>query len=347
MKSFMIRGISALVLSVSVVAPAAAWDAQEGTLRRVNSNLGDLKGIMNDFHSSLIQALRLSTGEASAYADKQVEAQKRLMDGAQQNNAMLERQRIRAAAESGMYDADPNACLIVDMFLNRQAGTGSEGAGSVAAGAVMNSITGGSRAVQNGPASAAREVLDNVAPIEVNGLEISDGTVDTRYWVNGSTVPLSDENVNQAYQGALRNLASPLPDRPVTSAEIARDPDAVVRAARLQGVNARRGIAMNSLAMTMNMREERAPSRPFTDMLRQARVTYNRPVPERISELTQIEMSVLAMYGTPNPRSTNPSVVLQEIRRLLELSTRMQYISLELQMRQADVEAVSLLKNLD
>ena len=104
---------------------------------------------------------------------------------------------------------------------------------------------------------------------------------------------------------------------------------------------------MNSLAMTMNMREERAPSRPFTDMLQQARVTYNRPVPERISELTQLEMSVLAMYGTPNPRSTNPSVVLQEIRRLLELSTRMQYISLELQMRQADVEAVSLLKNLD
>lgn len=348
MKKIIICGISALALTVSAVVPASAFRAQESTLRRVNSNLSDLKGIMNDFHRSLVELLRLSTGESSAYADKQIEATKRLMDAEQQNNAVLERQRIRAYAESGIYDPDPNACLIVDMFLNRANNRApSEGSGSRAAGSVMNDITGGSEAVRNGPAAAAAEVLGNVRPLSANGLEIADGTVDTRYWVNGSTIDFSDANVAAAYQGALRNLVAPLPERPVTSEEIAADPEAAARAARLQGVNARRGVAMNALAMTGNMRDPRGDSRPFINALREAQVTYNRPVPDQISEMSQIEMSVLALYATPVARSTNPTVVLQEIRRSLELMARMQYISLELQMRQADVDAVSLLRDID
>lgn len=346
LKTALIASVAAAAVAVTAL-PAAAFQAQEGTLRSLRNNVQDLKDISRDSHRALIQALKLASGESSSYADKTIEAQKRLMDGAQQNSATLNRQMLRAEAESGKFDVDPNACIIVDMFLNSEAGTVSEGQGSRAGGDVMRSITGGSPGVRQGGAAAAREVMDGVTPVKINGLEIADGSVDLRYLVNSSTLDFENEKVAEAYTAALRNLVSPVPDRPVTAQEMAESPEAVVRAANQQGENSRRSIAINALAMTANMIEPRADSAPFKDMLKEAKVTYNRPLGQKISEMGQLEASILAMYATPNARSTNPTIVLQEIRRLLELSTRMQYISLEMQSRQTNVQAVNLLKDVD
>ena len=343
----MVMSASALAFTLAAGAPAMAFRAQETTLRSVRSTIQDLKEITRDSHRALIQALRLASGESSSYADKTIEAQKRLMDAQQQNDSTRARQMIRAEAESGKFDVDPNACLIVDMFLNQDAGTASEGQGSRVGGDVMRQVTGGSPAVREGGPAAAREVMDSVTPLSLDGMEIADGSVDLRYWVNSSTLDLENEEVAQAYTAALRNLVSPIPDRPVTAQEMNESTESVVRAAVQQGVNSRRSIAINAIAMTGNMVEPRADSRPFMDMLEEASVTYNRPTRGRISELGQIEAYILATYASPNPKSSNPTIVLQEIRRQLEISNRMQYISLELQMRQANVQAAQLLEAVD
>ena len=65
----------------------------------------------------IIEALRLQTQQNSSYLDRQVEAAERIADGTSQNEARLLRSQIRAEAESGRFDPNPDFCLILDTAL--------------------------------------------------------------------------------------------------------------------------------------------------------------------------------------------------------------------------------------
>lgn len=324
--------------------PAEAWRAREDTLLGVKRDVRDLDTRIQQESNRLIEALRMQTAEGSAYADKQIEGMVRIQDAADMNATNRMRDEVRAQAESGMFDPSPMTCLLASLFQ----GGGGSGSGSgatigkgsnVIAKAIYNQ-TGGDPTVQQGGVTMAAAVLADRAPYK----NYSDATTALSILVEDPTIDLSSPDLANVLDRLYRNAINPLPEKPVTEQEL-KTPAGVARAAAAQRLQARMSSVGEVFAMTINMREPLLQKDGYGEYLKHS--AYNRAVPDMISEMQSLDIRTVYHYaknaeGTTLIDTMSERDLLKEIRDSLSILTRISYLSLEMQNRQALVDSLTL-----
>lgn len=350
---------ASLACAVSVIpTPAEAWRATEPTLRstrtavrdvqrsveRNNRSTQEVRQEVRELGNRLIEALRLSTGESSAFADKQIEAQRRFMDASEQNQSERLRQEFRARAESGDFDPSPAICLLAGMF--RSGGTGPGTIGTQASASAVSRTSGSDPAVQAGGATLARAVIDRRAQMR-GRMGVDDPAADPAAILMNPTIASTSADM-EALEVLMQNLIDPLPPRPVTASE-AMTPEGVVRAHRRTVQETRNNTSREVLSMLANMRSPVQTISSPTGGSFQAYIddiaNYNRPIPSdgMISELQAIDIRTLRHYA-PRPevfaeRATlSERGLLQELLDAVSIGNRIAFLQLELDSRRAAVE---------
>lgn len=343
----------ATTMLLTSAMPAMAWRATEWTLRDVRSSSRDtsqeLRQLRNDFNrfaQRMGTDMRSSSAESSAYTDKSIDAIRRIADAEQVNGVRLEKQKIRAQAESGDMDVDPMACFIMDLF-SGEGGTmnGVSGQGSYTGSSVMRELSTLSPGEEIAKTS---EVANEI--ISWKGRE--DATTDFSILMDSPTIDLGApvdsanndaETVSDLVQSLLRNLIEPVPEVAVTADELTR-PEGVDRATRIKAKRVRQSVALETLGMIINMSEPVVPSESVRALVEGT--PYNRDIPDGMaSELQAIDALVVSYYA-PSEESRQKSVssnaILQKILQVNSIQARMQFLSLELQRRQAAIDATRL-----
>lgn len=361
--AFKITRVALLAFSVASVTaiaptPADAWRATEPTLRstrtavrdvqrsveRNNRSTQEVRQEVRELGNRLIEALRLSTGESSAFADKQIEAQRRFMDAAEQNQSERLRQEFRAQAESGQFDPSPSICLLAGMFRGTPAAP--QRIGSRASASAVSRTSGADPAVQAGGPTLARDIVDRRVAMR-GRMGVDDPGTDPAAILTNPTIASTPQD-QEALELLLQNMIDPLPPRPITNSEI-NTPEGVIRAHRRAVQETRNNTSREVLNMLTNMREPVQPIRSPTGGSFEAYIqdiaNYNRDIPSNgmISELQAIDIRTLRHYS-PRPeifaeRATlSERGLLQELLDAVSIGNRIAFLQLELDSRRAAVE---------
>lgn len=372
MKTIRTLLLSATVFSTGMTAhPFAAWAffggggfnrATETTLKDVRNKVRETRDAVRDTKKAvnevrqevrestdrIIAALRMHAGENSAYQDKQIEANRRITDAAQQNDTQRLRQEFRAKAESGEFDPSPDICLLAGLFRGNGGSAPAPARGSTMVGTASALSSGADPAVRAGGTVMSRSVVDD--RIAFAGLLGSpDPTTDPGVFLENPSLPeiSPGSEEDQAMSRLVRNLVDPLPPRPVTDQEM-RTPEGVARAAE-QTVHATRSAAIGEVvSMVLNMKDLVQPVtaegfQAYKDDI----ANYNRPWPgvgKKISELQAIDIRTLRYYA-PKPelfhkRATyTERQLLQELLDAVSIQNRIAYMQLELDTRTAIVNS--------
>lgn len=345
MKKILTTVCFAVLVAGSLPDPAEAARAQESTLRSTRSAVRDVREEVQRQGEAIIEALRKHAGEGSSYADKQIEAMKRFEDGAQQNAVQRQKDAIRAEAESGKFDPSPVSCLLAGLFGGGGGGGGGSaelGQGSAAARSVSGAMSGNDQAVLKGGTELAASVVQSVRPFQGR----ADGTVDPAIILENPTLDMSDAETAEVVERMMRNGINSTPEKPVTTEEM-RTPEGVARAAKLQETSTRNNAALEVLAMVLNMKKPLVSSSTYQAYIDES--AYNRAVPDMISELQGIDIRTVRFYA-PNQKAVKDRqnmtdrALLMELVDLMSINTRIAYLSLEMQSRQAVVDAFTLAK---
>lgn len=344
---------SAALTIAATSASAAPWGREDTSMRilwqlqgaedtnktAINDMNRDIGTKIDDLNKTLIEAMRLSTGESSSYADKQIEAGRRFEDASQQNAAQRQRQEFRAEAESGKFDPAPNACILAGLFAGQedQPIDTTPGQGSRSGSNVLSQMSGADPAVQEGGPALARSVVDSIEPFAGR----SDGTTDISILMENPTLDLNDEATRRVVERNMYNFINPLPPKPITAAELMR-PEGVERAARQQMVNSRNSAVMATMVMGTNMRDTVVPIDSYKPLIDDS--VYNRPTPAKISELQAIDIRTVAHYAQKPVKGVERSqmserALLLNILDVLSIQTRISYLQLEMANRDAVVNA--------
>ncbi|WP_375264180.1 hypothetical protein [Palleronia sp.] len=333
----------------SVNGTTSAVNTVDRSVKRVEDEVEDVEQEVKDLQvvvdnkidelaNRLIEALRLQTGETSSYMDKQIEADKRFLDATQQNETQRLRDQFRAEAESGKFDPPKDVCLVAGLYAKGDSNGTTGGRGSEARADVMAQMTGADPAVQQGGTALARSVVDGIEPYDGR----SDGTVDVSIMLEDPTIDMSDEQTRRVVTRLMRNMIDPTPPRPVTAEELLT-PEGVARAAEQQGRQSRLSAATELQGMTLNMRDGVVSSEGFRPLA--ADSAYNRDIPDVISELQAIDIRTVAHYAMLPEAAAEDRTVNSYLHRILDvmsINTRIAYLSLELQNRQAIAQAAQL-----
>lgn len=369
------KPIRSLLLSGAVFAatmtahPYAAWAlfggggfnrATETTLKDVRNKVRETRDAVRDTKKAvnevrqevrestdrIIAALRMQAGENSAYQDKQIEANRRITDAAQQNDTQRLRQEFRARAESGEFDPSPDICLLAGLFRGNGESGAAPARGSTLVGNAAALNSGSDPAVRAGGTVLSRSLIDdqrNFAGL----LDSPDPTTDPGVFLENPSLPeiQPGSEEDQALSRLVRNLTDPLPPRPVTDQEM-RTPEGVARAAAQAVRSTRSGAAGEVVSMILNMKDLVQPVtaegfQAYHDDI----ANYNRPWPgvgKKISELQAIDIRTLRYYA-PKPelfhkRATyTERQLLQELLDAVSIQNRIAYMQLELDTRTAIV----------
>lgn len=347
---FLVAALSSTIAITSAL-PAAAWRATEFTLRDVRTNTrqtrDEVRELRNDVRSQsrlLMDALRMQTGEQSSYADKQIEAFKRIQDAGQQNDTDRVRQQIRAKAESGEFDPNPDACLLVDLFGAGGAGAGSGSAGIGAQGTVVVQGAMAERAEIGamGAASATREMANKEVIIDGH-----DATKRVSTFLEEPSVDMNDPQMKQAAQDFLLKLMDSSPMVPVPASELNRSEGVAKKAAQETRMN-RDSIVAENWAMVNNMSStvlDGAPLQAWAEG-----TPYNREIGDKASELQAIDVMTVRHYAPSSDeasKSVQVGVTLQKLHHLTSLMARMQYMQLELDRRSLMTQSAMLAKMIE
>lgn len=324
--------------------PAHAFDyvVDSGVRRNTARTVNEIRDLRNDVRAQsrlLVEALRMQTGENSAYADKQIEAIKRIQDASDQNATDLARQEIRAKAESGEFDPDPNFCLLMDLFK----GSSSAPAGPLNGSKIVSRVNGEAAVLGSAGAASAIGQMSN-RKVVIDG---QDASVRGATYFEVPTVDLSDEATAQAATDFFLYIKDPIPMQIVTEQEAAGSVEKSAQRAIQRGRLARGSLVDESWAMTQNMATPTTPKAQLAGILEG--VNYNREVPDNLSELQVLDLRVLSHYlpGPLNTGTETPAQTLQKIHQLQSIQARMQYMSLEMQRRSLMTQAVMLAKMIE
>lgn len=338
------RNVQSTTSAVNTVDRSiGAVEAEVEDVEQEVKNLQDVVDTkIDELANQLIQALRLQTGETSSYMDKQIEADKRFLDATQQNETQRLRDQFRAEAESGKFDPPKDACLLAGLYADGDTTMETTGGrGSEARADVMAQITGADAAVQQGGTALARSVIDSIEPFDGR----SDGTVDASILLEAPTLDMRDEDTRRVVTRLMRNIIDPTPDRPISASEL-RTPEGVARAAERQGKLSRVSMAAELMGMTVNMRDPVVPyNTSFQAMVEDS--AYNREIPDTMSEMQAIDIRTVAHYAATGQAATDlasksTNEYLHRILDVMSINTRIAYLSLELQNRQAVAQSATL-----
>lgn len=284
---------------------------------------------------NLIDALQGHAAETGAHIDRTVEASERIEDAAQLNETKRLRDEFRARAESGDFDPNPVACLLLDMFSGQGGGTGGQsgGAGGMNGSDVMNAAmewgSGNHPAIQAGGTALGKYIVDR-------DLALGGKSTDWSLVFENPTMDMEGDN-GEAIARMTETLFYPAPPRPLTASEL-ETPAGLAEAARREYVDDVISMAQRGVAFGMNMRAAVGPSAPYKVLVDDqiAEGAYTTPLGDSISELQQLEIRALARYAPSEQavldrQNMNQKALLMELIDQMALSNRMQYMQLNLE----------------
>jgi hypothetical protein len=324
---------------------------RDAITKAIEEQTVELTDKMEETTQRIIEAMALAAGENTAGLQRRTEASRRIADAQAINDTDRVRQQVRAAAESGAFDPNPFSCSLLDIFESNR-GSGAPVSGGGVTQPAINRITGDDEDVRAGGARVARSVVD--ARDEYAGYRGSvNATTDWSLMLDDPTIDLSDPDMQGVLGWIVTNSVDAIPERAMTEEELAT-PEGMSRAAEAQQRLARQRAAVETINMSLNMR---APSLTdsqgtFAGMADDS--AYNRPVPERLSELQQLDIRTVYHYA-PGPNRMNGTngqqngLVhmnekgwLQEIHTIMSINARINYVRLELENRNAITNALIL-----
>ncbi|PTX52528.1 hypothetical protein IQ03_01219 [Gemmobacter caeni] len=299
----------------------------------------------------IIEALTLAAKENSAHIRQQTESQRRVADAQELNATDRMRQEVRASAESGQFDPNPFSCSLLDIFESSR-GSGAPMTGDGVTQRAVSRLSGDDEDVQAGGTQIAVSVVN--ARDTYSGFRGSENaTTDWSFMLNEPTIDLSDPQMQDVLGWVVTNSVDPLPEPKMTAAEL-DTPEGMSMAAEAQKRIARQRAAIETINMSLNMRTPALTDNQGTFRSMADDSAYNRPVPERLSELQQLDIRTVYHYA-PGPNRVNGTngqqngLVhmnekgwLQELHTIMAINARINYIRLELENRNAVVNALIL-----
>lgn len=320
-------------------------------IRAIEDQTVDLTEKMEETTQRIIEAMALAAGENTAGLQRQTEADRRMADAQELNQTDRMRQEVRAVAESGAFDPNPFSCSLLDIFESNR-GSGSPASGDGVTLQSVNRITGDDEDVQAGGARVARSVVD--ARDQYNGYRGSNNaTTDWSLMLEDPTLDLSDQDMEAVLGWIISNSVDATPERAITDAEL-QTPEGMARAAEAQQRIARQRAAIQTITMSLNMRAPALTDTQGTFAGMADDSAYNREVPERLSELQQLDVRTVYHYA-PGPNRVNGTNGqqnglihmnekgwLQEIHTIMSINARINYVRLELENRNAITNALIL-----
>lgn len=266
------RAVSSMALAVPLAIGLLAADYGAGPARALadcncsfiaNQHRQTQRAINNRIDTArdtIVEELRLATKQLSAYLNRQVFAQERIVNGQMQNDAIKLREQARARAESGAYDPGAGACAVTTLLgglFKSSAGGGSKpspnGFDIVNKGRNWaRGIGPGGEEVREGALSVVNGMIrDRDRFKDLNGY--LDPTSDIRFLMDSYTINTDDENVENALWRLQQNFVDPVPPPPVTGPQ-ATTPEGKVELGRRLHDDAVRSAAANIMAWHMNTR---------------------------------------------------------------------------------------------
>lgn len=348
-------------ISATRAAVNSQGRATQAEIRQVQSILRDQTQDMNDNHedlkdhldirvTDLIEALKGQSRENSNYQQMQVEAAQRIEDAHQVNATQRLRDEFRAKAESGENDPNPFSCLILDLFGNGSSSTPDpNNTGSAVVRDIVNFVDGDDPIVQTGGVRMAASIAKDKDDYE-DFMESKNASTDWSLMMKEPSIDMEDPKVRRLAEILVRNTINTSPERSVPDAEKGT-PQGLGRIAKLEETRARYKAALESIAMQLNMRTsvmEGEAVEKYRTMARDS--AYNREIPNRISELQQIDIMTVWNYAPKGKRAEDlingaklsEKAWLFELHRIMSLNTRINYLNLEMASRDAVVNAAIL-----
>jgi hypothetical protein len=167
------------------------------------------------------------------------------------------------------------------------------------------------------------------------------------------TIDYSDPDMEAVLGWIVSNSVDAMPERAMTEEELTT-PEGMDRAAEMEQRMARQQAAIQTIEMSLNMRAPALTDSQGTFAGMAADSAYNRPVPERLSELQQLDIRTVYHYA-PGPNRINGTNGqqnglihmnekgwLQEIHTIMAINARINYVRLELENRNAITNALIL-----
>lgn len=324
---------------------------RDAIIRAIEEQTEDLTEKMEETTQRIIEAMALAAGENTAGLQRQTEAGRRIADAQELNETDRMRQQVRAAAESGAFDPNPFSCSLLDIFESNR-GSGSPAGAGVVTQRAVNRLNGDDQDVRAGGARLARSVVD--ARDEYAGFQGStNATTDWSFMLEEPTIDYSDPDMEAVLGWIVSNSVDAMPERAMTEEELAT-PEGMDRAAEMEQRMARQQAAIQTIEMSLNMRAPALTDSQGTFAGMADDSAYNRPVPERLSELQQLDIRTVYHYA-PGPNRMNGTNGqqnglihmnekgwLQEIHTVMAINARINYVRLELENRNAITNALIL-----
>ena len=278
----------------------------------------------------IVGALKSLSRQNSNYLDRQVEANRRMADGEAQNEARLARSLIRAEAESGRHDPNPDFCLLVDSALvpalpERHHISGINGV----TGAATDWSAGSVPVIrENGVRMAAWLAEERERLRHVGGAR--DATTDWEFALNRKTLPADDPQVREALSRLIANTVDPFPPRPLTEGDL-KTPSGLAEAVRRRAAEARNRAAIAAIGGVLDLAEPAHPATPYRNVAAQSR--REQELPDLLSERQTLDIRIAA-YNEPNAEtldrrhSKTERALLQDLIDIQSLNARISYLRL-------------------
>ncbi|MCE2523713.1 MAG: hypothetical protein J4F49_10940 [Rhodobacteraceae bacterium] len=278
----------------------------------------------------IVRALKSQSQQNSGYLDRQVEADRRIADGEAQNAARLARSLIRAEAESGRHDPNPDFCLLMDSALEpvlpeRHHVSGIDGI----TGAATDWSVGRAPVVrENGVRMAAWLAEERERLKDVGGAR--DATTDWEFALNRKTLPLDDPAFREALSRLVANTVDPFPSRPLTESDL-KTPAGLAEAVRRGAAEARNRAAIAAVGTMLKLSEPAYPASPYRKIVAQSRSPQE--IPDVLGELQALDIRIAA-YSEPSAATLNrrhsktEKALLQDLIDIQSLNARISHLRL-------------------
>jgi len=290
----------------------------------------------------IIKGLQAQTRQLSDFLDRQVEAGKRIADAKAQIDTQRLREEVRARAESGAYDPNPDSCLQYDMLDARTALTVPMTVDHLVA-PVEDWTAGEAAPVQVGGTRMAAWLhgeKEQLAGFEGRATPTTDwGVV-----LDAPSLPIESDELDRVLGRLVINTIDPIPPVALTEREL-RTPAGLSQSALRDARAARLHAALALIEHALDLRIPTTAAGPYRVVAGTS--LYSEDIPDLISELQKLAIRV-THYADPGietldlRQTKTVNALLQDLIDITALNARINLERLELASRQAIADAAQL-----
>ena len=292
----------------------------------------------------VVDGLREHARQTSSHLDRQVEADKRIADGQDQNAALRMRDRFRAEAENGKFDPNSDYCMLYDLSADSKLRSKAFAPAhrDIERMAKQWSTGVATPVRENGTRMAAWLAAERVDLRNAGGSE--DATTDWGLVTGHPTIPVFDSATKRAVARLVSNTIDPAPPIPLTENDM-RTPAGLSEAARRRSTEARNQAASSAIGMAIELGSPVHPADTLRTLA--SRSHYSNTIPEMVSELQRLDIRT-SLYFEPNSETLdlrhakNERALLQDLIDLQSLNAKINYFRLAQENRTSLVLAAIL-----